>query len=239
MATGDEVPEHHTTTARPSATSLAGTLCARFPHLAKLPPAVLDQIVRQGRRVVLPAGANVFEERGPCGGFPLLLSGAIRVFKQAPSGRQLLLYRVEPGELCVLTTSCLLGHKSYSANGVTEGETEFVALGAPLFNHLVESCEPFRALVFSIFSGRIVDLMQRVEEVAFRRLDRRLASLLVARAPEVRATHQELADELGSVREIVTRLLRGFELQGWVQLGRERVSVMDADSLRRFAEEAA
>jgi CRP/FNR family transcriptional regulator len=149
----------------------------------------------------------------------------------------LLLYRVEPGELCVLTTGCLLGHRSYSANGVTEGETELVALGAPLFNELVESCEPFRALVFSIFSERIVDLMQRVEEVAFRRLDRRLASLLVARAPEARATHQELADELGSVREIVTRLLRGFELQGWVRLGRERILVTDSDSLRRLAEE--
>ena len=120
-----------------------------------------------------------------------------------------------------LTTSCLLGQGVYAASGVTEGDTEMVVIGAALFNELLASCEEFRALVFSILSERIADLMQRVEEVAFQRLDRRLASLLVARAPELRATHRELADELGSVREMVTRLLRGFEKHGWVRLGRE------------------
>lgn len=220
-------------------TLLAASLCERFPRLKELPTTALDQIVRQGKHMVLPGGARVFDEHGPCGAFPLLLAGAVRVFKQAASGRQLLLYRVEPGELCVLTTSCLLGHGSYAASGVTEGETELVVIGAPLFNELLASCEAFRALVFSLLSERIADLMQRVEEVAFQRLDRRLASLLVARAPELRATHQDLADELGSVREMVTRLLRGFEEHGWVRLGRERVSVTDVDSLRRLAEDEA
>lgn len=216
---------------------LAGPLCERFPRLKNLPPAALDQIVRQGKHMVLPGGTRVFDEHGPCGAFPLLLAGAVRVFKQAASGRQLLLYRVEPGELCVLTTSCLLGHKSYAASGVTEGETELVAIPAAFFDELLASCEEFRLLVFSILSERIADLMQRVEEVAFQRLDRRLAALLVARAPDLRVTHQELADELGSVREIVTRLLRGFEEHGWVRLGRERVSVTDVASLRRVAED--
>lgn len=220
-----------------AAAALASRLCQRFPRLARLSSAALDDIVRQGKHVVLPPGTRVFDERGPCGLFPLVLAGAIRVFKQAPSGRQLLLYRVEPGELCVLTTSCLLGAATYSASGATECETELVALDAPLFNRLLAGCEGFRALVFSIFSERIVDLMRRVEEVAFQRLDRRLASLLAARAPEVRATHQDLADELGSVREIVSRLLKSFEERGWVSLGREMVRVTDLDGLRRFAEE--
>lgn len=219
------------------AAALVTTLCERFQRLAKLPPEALDEIVRQGQHLFLPAGTRVFDERGPCGAFPLVLAGTIRVFKQAPSGRQLLLYRVEPGELCVLTTSCLLGDTTYSASGATESETELLVLGAPLFHQLLASCEAFRTLVFSIFSGRVVDLMQRVEEVAFQRLDRRLAALLARRAPELRATHQDLADELGSVREIVSRLLKSFAERGWVSLGREKIQVQDVESLQRLAEE--
>jgi len=224
-------------TATPPTAVLGATLCERFPRLARLPPTVLEQIVRQGQHLILPAGTRVFDERGPCGAFPLVLRGTIRVVKQSPSGRQLLLYRVEPGELCVLTTSCLLGHATYSASGSTETETELIALGAPLFNRLLAECEAFRTLVFSIFSERVVDLMRRVEEVAFQRLDRRLAALLITRAPELRATHQDLADELGSVREIVSRLLKSFEEQGWVSLGREKVAVTNVEGLRRLAEE--
>ncbi len=239
MVIPTKIPEDGATGTATTPASFSGPLCERFPRLTKLPSAALDRIVRQGKHMVLPDGVPVFDEHGPCGAFPLLLAGAVRVFKQAASGRQLLLYRVEPGELCVLTTSCLLGQGVYAASGVTEGDTEMVVIGAALFNELLASCEEFRALVFSILSERIADLMQRVEEVAFQRLDRRLASLLVARAPELRATHQELADELGSVREMVTRLLRGFEKHGWVRLGRERVSVTDLNSLRRLAEDEA
>jgi CRP/FNR family transcriptional regulator len=217
--------------------ALKETICARFPRIAGLPSAAVEAIAREGSHLVLPAGTRVFEERGPCGAFPLVLQGAIKVFKQAPSGRQLLLYRVEPGELCVLTTSCLLGQTPYSATGSTEIDTALVALGAPLFNRLLATCEPFRDLVFSTFSERMVDLMQLVEEVAFQRLDRRLAALLVLRAPELRVTHQDLADELGSVREIVSRLLKSFEEQGLVSLGRERVAVSNAEGLRRLADE--
>lgn len=218
---------------------LKATICKRFPRIAALPPETIESIAREGRHVVLTRDTRVFEEGGPCGGFPLVLSGAIKVFKQAPSGRQLLLYRVEPGELCVLTTSCLLGQANYSATGATERDTELIALRVPLFHRLLSSSEPFRALVFSTFSERMVDLMRRVEEVAFQRLDRRLAALLLDRAPELRVTHQNLADELGSVREIVSRLLKSFEERGWVNLGRERIAVVDAEGLRQLADDAA
>jgi CRP/FNR family transcriptional regulator len=221
------------------ASELATALGERFPRLAMLPSPALEEIVRQGKHLVLPPGTRVFEERGPCTAFPLVLRGAIRVFKQAPSGRQLLLYRVEPGELCVLTTSCMLGEATYSASAAAEGETELLALGVSLFNRLLSGCEPFRTLVFSVFSERVVDLMRRIEEVAFQRLDRRLAALLLVRGPEVRMTHQDLADELGSVREIVSRLLKSFEERGWVSLGREKLQVTDTDRLRRLAQEDA
>jgi len=210
-------------------------VCERFPALAQLPHAALDRLVRESSHAVLPPATRVFDESGPCRSFPLVLRGAVKVFKQAPSGRQLLLYRVEPGELCVLTAGCLLGRTAYSATGSTEGEVELLALGVPLFDALLADHEPFRHFVFSVFSGRIVDLMRLVEEVAFQRLDHRLAALLLARGPELRATHQDLANELGSVREIVSRLLKHFEEQGLVTLARERVVVRDAEGLRQVS----
>jgi CRP/FNR family transcriptional regulator len=168
----------------------------------------------------------------------MVLSGAVRVTKAAPNGRELQLYRVLPGESCVITSSCLLGHAAYNARGEAETDTTLVALPGPLFARLMTEHEAFRTYVFRLFSERVADLMQLVEAVAFQRLDQRLAALLLARAPVLHTTHQQLADELGSVREIVSRLLKGFSEQGMVSLGRERIEVTDAAGLRRVAGQA-
>jgi hypothetical protein len=95
---------------------------------------------------------------------------------------------------------------------------------------------PFRDFVFHLFADRIGELMQLVEEVAFARLDQRLAKLLLARnEATLNVTHQQLADELGSVREIVSRLLKGFAAQGLVSLGREQVAIVDREGLQKLA----
>ena len=95
--------------------------------------------------------------------------------------------------------------------------------------------EPFRRFIFGMYGERLADVMELVEEVAFKRLDARLAQLLIHRGPVVEATHQKLADELGSVREFVSRLLRSFEQRGWVTLERERVTVRDPKALAALA----
>ncbi len=178
----------------------------------------------------------VFDENQPCQGFPLLLSGSVRVIKAAANGRELHLYRVEPGESCILTSSCLLGHASYHARGVVEQDVGMVVLPPSAFKALLSAHGPFRDYIFSLFSERLTDLMQLVTAVAFQKLDQRLAALLVARASPLRTTHQALADELGSVREIVSRLLKNFAEQGWVQLGREQIEILNVPALKRFSE---
>lgn len=184
----------------------------------------------------LPAGTQLFAERQPCQGFPLLLDGSIKVVKSTPAGREMLLYRVEPGGSCIITSSCLLGHTPYSARGVAETPLTLLVLPAPLFDQLVAECAPFRDFVFHLFSDRIAELMQLVEEVAFARLDQRLAKLLLARQEDVlNVTHQQLAEELGSVREIVSRLLKGFASQGLVALGREQLTLLDKARLKAMA----
>ncbi|MCX7144940.1 MAG: Crp/Fnr family transcriptional regulator [Sulfuritalea sp.] len=209
-------------------------LVSLYPVLAKLPAGLLQRIGDAAQTLSLPSGATVFDERQPCRGFPFVLEGAIRVAKLSTSGRELPLYRVVAGENCIITSSCLLGHADYNARGVTEGATTLVLLPRDVFDEMLG--EPaFRDFVFALFSERMAELMQLVEEVAFRKLDQRLAALLLGKGRVVRATHQQLADELGSVREMVSRLLKGFAEQGLVRLGREQVEVLDPAGLRKAA----
>jgi CRP/FNR family transcriptional regulator len=212
----------------------AEALAGLYPVMAKLPAELLRRVCDTMQTLSIPSGTAVFDEHQPCRGFPFVLDGAIRVVKVSAGGRELPLYRVRAGESCIITSSCLLGHADYNARGVSEGQTTLALLPRQLFDEML--AEPaFRDFVFSLFSERMAELMQLVEEVAFRKLDQRLAALLLGKGRVVHATHQQLADELGSVREMVSRLLKGFAEQGLVRLGREQVELLDAAGLRRVA----
>ena len=205
-----------------------------YPVLDALPPPLRARVEQQAQAMTVPAGTVIFDEHQPCQGFPFILDGGIRVLKPAANGRELPLYRVLPGESCIITSSCLLGRTDYNARGVTEAETTLVLLPRPLFDELLGQ-PAFRSFVFNLFSERIAELMQLVEEVAFHKLDQRLAGLLLGKGKLVHATHQQLADELGSVREIVSRLLKSFAAQNLVRLGREQIEILDPAGLRRLA----
>ncbi len=210
-------------------------LIQHYPMLRELPAAQLHKLLADGS-MRLPAGTMVFDENQACMGFPLLLSGSIRVIKAAPNGRELQLYRVGPGESCILSSSCLLGHSNYHARGIAVQEVEMLVLPATVFRTWLAEHETFRDYVFNLFSERLTDLMQLVSAVTFQKLDQRLAALLAAKSGTIHSTHQALADELGSVREIVSRLLKNFAEQGWVKLGREQIEVINAAALKKFSE---
>jgi CRP/FNR family transcriptional regulator, anaerobic regulatory protein len=216
---------------------LAAQIAATFPTLAVAPAATLERIARASVHRQVPAGTVMFSERSPCSGFPFVLAGTIRVLQRYPNGRELQLYRVKPGESCLLSGSCLLGSADYDATGIAETDVELLILPPAEFHALMAEDETFRRHVFALFGERLSALMQVVEAVAYQKLDQRLAALLVGRTAdgEIHTTHQALADELGSVREIVSRLLRSFEDRGWVELGRERVRIVDRPALEGVA----
>jgi CRP/FNR family transcriptional regulator len=237
-------------------------LTALYPVLAELPASERQRVLaHHTQHIVAPAGAILFHEGSPCQGFPMVLSGAVRVARGSPGGRTLELYRVTPGELCVISTSCLFGRGAdeethgrsevssspsggltrsgrsggtLSAHGQAVAATELVLLSP---QGLDKWCrfEPFRRFVFAIFAERLADLMSLAEAIAFQRLDQRLAQALLGHGACVQTTHQALADNLGTVREIVSRLLSRFERDGWVRLSRERIDVVDAAGLRAVA----
>lgn len=218
-----------TTPAEPSPPAVA--LRRLFPALADAAPATLTRIIEHGIQRNVPAGTILFDAHTPCGGFPLVLSGTVKVLQRYPNGREMPLYRVKPGESCLLSGSCLLGHSDYTATGIAESDVELLIVKPPDFQALMASDGAFRAHVFSQFGERLATMMSLVEAIVYQRLDQRLAALLLAKGGPVHATHQALADELGSVREIVTRLLRTFEDRGWVDLERERIGITDRAAL--------
>lgn len=220
----------------PSTGVAAERLTALYPALSALSADEVAPLLLPGALMQLPEGAQLFAERQPCRGFPLVIEGRIKVVKSAPSGREMVLYRVTPGESCIISSSCLLAHAPYSARGETETPVTMLVLPIPLFEKLMAGNGTFRDFVFHLFADRIADLMQLVEEVAFHRLDQRLARLLLAQGNEIAATHQKLADELGSVREIVSRLLKGFAADGLVTLGREHIAIRDRARLQKLAD---
>lgn len=210
-------------------------LSALYPALEGLSAAGLERLMADCQVLRAEAGTVMFDENSPCQGFPLLVRGAVRVSKCGANGRELQLYRVVPGEACILTSSCLLGQVAYRARGVADSDVVAVALPPAVFTALLAEHEPFRRYVFGLFAERMAELMALVEAVAFQHLDQRLAALLLGKGRIVRTTHQALADELGSVREIVSRLLKSFAERGLVSLSREQVEIVDARRLREIA----
>jgi CRP/FNR family transcriptional regulator len=211
-----------------------------LPGLASVDAATRAELARAAPLRVA-AGAAVFSPGAACEAYLLVLSGTVRVQMASESGREIVLYRVAAGEACLLTTACLLAGRPYAAEGVAETAVEAAAIPAERFDRLIASSAPFRRFVFAAYGTRLTDMMMLVEEVAFRRLDARLAGLLLARAApggRLDTTHQALAAELGSAREAVSRLLKEFERSGLVALQRGRIALADPDRLRALADAA-
>jgi len=182
----------------------------------------------------VPSGTRLFDAGAPCAGFPLVLDGEIQVSRSWSDGRRLELYRVMPGEVCIVSTAGLLSSRPLSAQGSTVHRTRLALLSPALFEQW-NNHPPFRQFVYGVFADRLGDLMAVVDAVAFQRLDQRLADYLLGHGRVMHTTHQALADELGTVREIITRILNRVESTGAIKLSRERIEVIDAVALRALA----
>lgn len=207
---------------------------ALYPQLRELPPSLEEQAASA---ISVPAGTVLFGESAPCQGFPLLLEGEVRLSRASADGRSLELYRLAPGEMCLVSSASLFRTQPLAAQAVATRPTRLLMVPPAVFRSWLAQ-PAFRDFVLGLFAERMADLASLVDAVAFQRLDRRLAAALLGHGPELAVTHQELADVLGTVREMVTRLLRRFEREGWIELSRERIRIRDSASLRRVAEAA-
>jgi CRP/FNR family transcriptional regulator len=196
------------------------------------------QLIREFQQVAflarIPAGQDVFLEGDRVDAIALLISGVVRVYKIGETGREITLYRFGNGESCILTANAILSQKTFPAIATVEKEAEAVMIPADIFRDWVKRCDPWREFVFDLLSERLSTVMAVVEEVVFQRMDRRVASWLLSRSQTsnpIQTTHQGIAAELGSSREVISRLLEDFSQKGWVEVGRGTVEILDMDEL--------
>jgi len=207
-----------------------------FPPLLALESIARDILTKSARIVEAPIGAIGYREGGACGAYVMRLAGQSRVYKMSASGREILLYRVAAGETCVITTTCLLGNSDYPASTIVEEPIRDVIIPAAAFNQLMLDSAVFRRFVMTNYGALISDLIVLLDEVAFHSLDARLAKLLLdANSETISRTHQLIADELGTAREVVSRQLKRFEQKGWVALGRGHIELTNQAALEKLA----
>lgn len=204
-----------------------------YPALALVVPSIAELGPAAGPHS-MPADTVLFDENAQCQGFPVVLDGEVKVSRHSGDGRSLELYRVVPGELCLVSSASLFRGQPLLAQGITTRPTRVLLIPPPVFIQWLET-PAFRNDVLGLFAERMADLAGLIDAVAFHRLDQRLAAALLGRGPDLALTHQALANELGTVREIITRLLRRFEREGWVVLARERVHISNSAALRAVA----
>lgn len=186
-------------------------------------------------------GAQVFRQGEACHNYYIALSGCIKVFARSPGGKEIVLYRVEPGDICVLTTSCMLSSSQYPADAIAETDVTAIALPKEEFERLMHDSDEFRAFVLSSFGNRLTGLITLVEQVALESIEQRLASFLLERTqpehPVLQATHQDIATEIGTAREVVSRQLKALAERGVVSLSRGSVTVLDRTALENSTRE--
>jgi CRP/FNR family transcriptional regulator len=213
-----------------------------FPGLASLGGELRDSLVARSRVIRLPAGSRIFGPGQAPESFLLLLDGSIRVQQVSESGREIVLYRVAAGESCALTTACLLSYEDYPAEAVAETDIRAVAVPRAAFDELIAASGEFRRFVFTAFSRRVTHLLRVIDDVVFARLDIRLAERVLALAgagARVAVTQQQLAAELGTAREVVSRMLGEFQRRGWLTIHRGSLELADKHALASLAAEGA
>lgn len=210
----------------------------RFPGLSRLDAGVKDMLVKRSTVITVPKDTVIFGPGKSPENLLLLLEGTVRVQQLAENGREIVLYRVHAGESCVLTTACLLAYEDYSAEGIAESEVSAVAIPRTVFDDLVANSPEFRTFVFTAYSKRITDLFLVIEEIAFRRMDIRLAQKLLDLGGGngvIHATHQQMAAELGTAREVVSRQLSEFQRREWVAQSRGEIRILNRRALEDLA----
>ncbi|MBU3742661.1 MAG: Crp/Fnr family transcriptional regulator [Candidatus Kapabacteria bacterium] len=204
----------------------ASSILDQFPFLADTPYTEMQ----------LAKGAWLFREHEGCGRIGFVLDGTVKVFKEHASGRSITLYRLGAGDSCILSMSCAMANPIHQASAVVEDDCRILTVTTDDFRRLMERSAQARDYVFGLFASRLTDVLLLLEEVVFRRMDERLASILLEHAvrlgsDEIHTTHERLAEEAGTAREVVTRVLREFVSTGLVSVGRGVITILDRKGL--------
>ena len=219
-------------------TLLREKVFSKFPLFGRAGQDVQTELFEHAALVEIPARQFICLEGNTCSGIPLVLEGRARVYKLSESGREITLYRVEPGDSCILTASCIMSGIEFPAFVATETDVEAIVVPPTVLHRWVNQYEVWSEFLWTMLASRFAEVISLVEEVAFQRVDKRTADYLVhATNPDgvIKKTHQDIAADIGTSREVISRILKEFEHRGLVTLSRGEIRANDIEELSRTA----
>jgi CRP/FNR family transcriptional regulator len=185
---------------------------------------------------IIPKGSFISHEGDRCHYISFVASGRARVYKLGESGREITLYRLEEGESCILTASCVLSQKAFPAIAEAETDIEAVLIPSEIFRNWIKIYDEIRDYVFNLLSDRLSSVIEVIEEIAFKNMDKRIADFIIKKnsiGNEIKITHQEIASELGTSREVVSRILKDFEHEQLINVSRGAIFIKNSEILRK------
>ncbi len=212
-----------------------------YTELADIRDRIWLDAIDNARLLETNPDTTLFSGNATCNNFMLILEGTIRIYQTAKDGREITLYRVEAGGLCVLSLNSLLRNQSFNAIAITESNVRALVISSTSFKIMIDKISPFRNYVLSTLTERLCETIYLIQDTAFNHLNMRLACILdnlFERGPTLtlKITHQELASELGTTREVISRILKDFEKQNCIKLSRGYIKLASAEGLRWFTE---
>jgi len=210
-----------------------------YPELGNIKGSLWHNAISLAKTLEAPPGTTLFSGNTSCNNFMLILDGSIRIYQTAEDGREKTLYRVEAGDLCILSLNSLLKNKSFNAIAISESSVKALVISSECFKLLINESETFRDYVLSTLTERLCETIYIIQDTAFNHLNMRLACMLGSlfernRGALLKITHQKIAHELGTTREVISRILKDFEKQNCIKLSRGQIELSSADGLQWF-----
>ena len=215
------------------------TLINHFPFLSESTTDFQRVFFNAATVVHISAGHTIADEGSECSQLALVLDGKVRVYKLAAKGREITLYRINEGDSCVLTASCVMSETPFPAIAMAETELDAVVVPANFVRSWVTQYQPWGSFVFGLVTKRLAEVITVLESVTFQRMDVRVAAYLTDKAASHTAlniTHHEIAADLGTSREVVSRTLKEFDKHGWISMKRGELIINDLTHLESLAE---
>ncbi len=211
-----------------------------YPVLAGIDDACWTETIDQAKSMSIKADTTLFSGSSTCNNFMLILEGTIRLYQSAEDGREITLYRVQAGDLCILSLNSLMKNQSFNAIAVTESDVTALAISSDHFKSVLSSSATFRDYVLTTLTERLCETIYLIQDTVFNHLDMRLACMLGGlfernQDPVLKVTHQDLAHELGTTREVVSRILKEFERKNCIKLSRGHIELTSSEGLRWFS----
>jgi CRP/FNR family transcriptional regulator len=210
-------------------------ISGHIPFLNQQDDELKQRFYSQASIIKLQKGQPICHEGNHCSHLSIVLEGTARIYKLGENGKEITLYRISQGESCILTASCILSEIPFPAFAICDSDIEAAIIPANTVQTWLSESAVWRDYIFSLVATRLSNIIHVVEDVVFRKMDRRIAAYLCNRAinesTAIRVTHQEIASELGTSREVVSRILKDFEHEQLIKVTRGAIHLIDFDAL--------